>query len=68
MIESIEGTPEILITKEPYYRPIGKETEIFTHVYDNKIPLLLKGPTGTGKSRSLLRVEYSVRAVAGHSF
>lgn len=51
MIESITGTNEIVITNEPYYRPIGKETEIFTHVYRNKIPLLLKGPTGTGKSR-----------------
>jgi nitric oxide reductase NorQ protein len=60
MIESIEGTPEILITKEPYYRPIGKETEIFTHVYDNKIPLLLKGPTGTGKSRLVEYMAYKL--------
>lgn len=35
----------------PYYHVIGKEEEIFTHTYFNKIPLLLKGPTGTGKSR-----------------
>lgn len=36
---------------KPYYFPIGKEEEIFLHTYSNKIPLLLKGPTGTGKSR-----------------
>ncbi|AMC11866.1 AAA family ATPase [Lutibacter profundi] len=35
----------------PYYRAIGKEIEIFEHSYKNKIPFLLKGPTGTGKSR-----------------
>jgi nitric oxide reductase NorQ protein len=37
--------------KLPYYRPINKEIEIFEHVYKNKLPLLIKGPTGTGKSR-----------------
>ncbi|MBS1589438.1 MAG: CbbQ/NirQ/NorQ/GpvN family protein [Bacteroidetes bacterium] len=35
----------------PFYRPINKEVEVFEHAYTNKIPLLLKGPTGTGKSR-----------------
>jgi nitric oxide reductase NorQ protein len=35
----------------PYYKAIDKEIEIFEHAYQNKIPLLLKGPTGTGKSR-----------------
>ena len=35
----------------PYYKPVGKEMEIFEHAYNNKISLLLKGPTGTGKSR-----------------
>lgn len=35
----------------PYYHTIDKETEVFEHVFQNKLPLLLKGPTGTGKSR-----------------
>ena len=35
----------------PYYHSIGKEIEVFEHTYRNRIPLLLKGPTGTGKSR-----------------
>ncbi len=34
-----------------YYRPVGKEIEVFEKTYANKLPLLLKGPTGTGKSR-----------------
>lgn len=35
----------------PYYKIIGEEEAIFEHSYKNKLPLLLKGPTGTGKSR-----------------
>ena len=42
---------ETLISKAPYYHTIGKEVEVFEHAYKSKIPFLLKGPTGTGKSR-----------------
>jgi len=35
----------------PYYHQIGKEIDVFEHAYINRIPFLLKGPTGTGKSR-----------------
>lgn len=37
--------------KETFYKIINKEKDIFEHAYKNKLPLLLKGPTGTGKSR-----------------
>ncbi|MCT4629976.1 CbbQ/NirQ/NorQ/GpvN family protein [Winogradskyella sp.] len=37
--------------KQPYYLQIGKEVEVFNKAYSNKLPFLLKGPTGTGKSR-----------------
>lgn len=35
----------------PYYHAVGKEVTVFEHSYECKIPFLLKGPTGTGKSR-----------------
>ncbi len=35
----------------PYYHETGKETLVFQQCYNNKLPVLLKGPTGTGKSR-----------------
>ncbi|SFN50619.1 nitric oxide reductase NorQ protein [Bizionia echini] len=35
----------------PFYKPIAKEVEVFGHAFKNKIPVLLKGPTGTGKTR-----------------
>jgi len=34
-----------------YYHQVGKEVAVFEHSYQNKLPFLLKGPTGTGKSR-----------------
>ncbi|NKB76395.1 MAG: AAA domain-containing protein [Gammaproteobacteria bacterium] len=42
---------EYLIKKEPFYAPQGEEIEIFEAAYENGIPVLLKGPTGCGKSR-----------------
>ena len=38
-------------TSLPYYHPIANEVEIFEHAQKNNLPLLLKGPTGCGKSR-----------------
>ncbi len=36
---------------EPYYLPIGDEIEVFTAAYAKRLPVLLKGPTGCGKTR-----------------
>jgi nitric oxide reductase NorQ protein len=44
--------------KQPYYKAIGKETDVFEHTYKNKLPLLLKGPTGTGKTRFIEFMAY----------
>lgn len=41
----------LLFTEEPYYLPVGNEIEIFTAAYRNRLPVMLKGPTGCGKSR-----------------
>jgi nitric oxide reductase NorQ protein len=35
----------------PWYRPISNECEIFSHAFEQRLPLLLKGPTGCGKTR-----------------
>jgi nitric oxide reductase NorQ protein len=37
--------------REPYYIPIADEIELFTAAFNQKIPVLLKGPTGCGKTR-----------------
>ena len=42
---------EYTIDEEPYYLPVRDEIEVFTAAYQQKIPVLLKGPTGCGKTR-----------------
>lgn len=40
-----------IIEREPYYEPIGDEIALFEAAYASLIPVLLKGPTGCGKTR-----------------
>lgn len=42
---------EFLVRSEPYYRSVADELELFTAAYNQHIPVLLKGPTGCGKTR-----------------
>jgi nitric oxide reductase NorQ protein len=42
---------EFLVRDEPYYRSVGDEEDLFTAAYHQHIPVLLKGPTGCGKTR-----------------
>lgn len=44
----------------PYYHAVGKEIDVFNQAYKNKIPFLLKGPTGTGKSRFVEFMAYQL--------
>jgi nitric oxide reductase NorQ protein len=37
--------------KEPYYLPLADEVELFEAAYAARLPVLLKGPTGCGKTR-----------------
>ena len=39
------------IAQEPYYQPSGQEVERYRQAYAHRIPLILKGPTGCGKTR-----------------
>ena len=39
------------IATEPYYRPVGNEIDQFAAAYEVRMPVMLKGPTGCGKSR-----------------
>ncbi|WP_407277942.1 CbbQ/NirQ/NorQ/GpvN family protein [Aromatoleum evansii] len=35
----------------PFYQPAGDEIDVFEHAWKNRLPLLIKGPTGCGKTR-----------------
>jgi len=39
------------IEREPFYLPQGDEIELFEAAHENGLPVLLNGPTGTGKTR-----------------
>ena len=49
---------EYFLTEEPYYVPVGDEVELFEAAYQQKIPVLLKGPTGCGKTRFVEYMSY----------
>ncbi|MBC8413007.1 MAG: CbbQ/NirQ/NorQ/GpvN family protein [Nitrospira sp.] len=44
-------TEQYVVEQEPYYRSVGMEVELFESAYVNRIPVLLKGPTGCGKTK-----------------
>jgi nitric oxide reductase NorQ protein len=39
------------IEKEPYYLKVGDEIDLFEAAYAARMPVMLKGPTGCGKTR-----------------
>jgi nitric oxide reductase NorQ protein len=42
---------EYTVAEEPFYAPLSDEIDIFTAAYEQRLPILLKGPTGVGKTR-----------------
>jgi nitric oxide reductase NorQ protein len=42
---------DFLIKEAPFYLPISHEVEVFTNAWKAQIPVILKGPTGCGKTR-----------------
>jgi len=49
---------EYFIPEEPYYLPIRDEEDIFSSAYKARLPVLLKGPTGCGKTRFVEYMTY----------
>jgi hypothetical protein len=39
------------LEKEPYYLPVADEIELYEAAYHAGLPVMLKGPTGCGKTR-----------------
>ena len=39
------------VKQEPYYRPVADEVELYEAAYSVRMPMMLKGPTGCGKTR-----------------
>jgi len=52
---------EYFVEKEPYYEAVADEIEIFEAAYRNRLPVLLKGPTGCGKTRFMEYMAWRLR-------
>lgn len=44
-------SPQLAPDRAPFYRPVAQECALFEAAHANGLPLLLKGPTGCGKTR-----------------
>ncbi len=54
-------TENHLIKKKPYYLETGDEVGIFEAAYDARLPVMLKGPTGCGKTRFVEYMSYRLK-------
>lgn len=54
----------------PFYQPVGNEIELFEYAWKNQLALLIKGPTGCGKTRFIqymaARMNQALYTVACH--
>jgi nitric oxide reductase NorQ protein len=51
---------EYRVEREPFYLPVGDEVEIFRAAFTCRLPVLLKGPTGCGKTRFVEYMAYQL--------
>jgi nitric oxide reductase NorQ protein len=42
---------QYLVKQEPFYQPQGNEVTLYEAAYGARLPVMIKGPTGCGKSR-----------------
>ena len=47
--------------QEPFYEPLGNEIELFEHAWRNRLAVLLKGPTGCGKTRFMEHMAWRLK-------
>ena len=51
---------EYRVEHEPFYLPVGDEVEVFRAAFLCRLPVLLKGPTGCGKTRFVEYMAYQL--------
>jgi nitric oxide reductase NorQ protein len=52
---------EYRVTSEPYYLEVASEVELFEAAYTARLPVMLKGPTGSGKTRFVEHMAWRLR-------
>ena len=62
---SQRGSELMRADEEPFYLPVGDEVSLFEAAYRERIPVLLKGPTGCGKTRFVEYMAWHLAQKAG---
>jgi len=47
----MSDTDQYYVKEQPYYHPVADEVSLYEAAYAARMPMMLKGPTGCGKSR-----------------
>ncbi len=50
-----------LLLEEPFYQPVGNELGVFMAAWSRRLPVMLKGPTGCGKTRFLEHMAWRLK-------
>ena len=51
---------QYLLTEEPFYEEVNGEIGLVTIAFQSKMPVMLKGPTGCGKTRFVQHMAYKL--------
>ena len=60
MSDNKVDSQQYLIKNEPYYEPVADEVALYEAAYNARMPMMLKGPTGCGKSRFVEYMAYKL--------
>lgn len=55
------NTEQYLINDEPYYEAVGDEVALYEAAYNARLPVMVKGPTGCGKSRFIEHMAWKLQ-------
>ena len=66
-IDTQPGSAGYGLVEEPYYLPLADEIELFLAAYAQRLPVLLKGPTGCGKTRFVEHMAHKIYRQQGQS-
>ncbi len=57
----MSDTNQYLIQNEPFYQPQSNEVELYEAAYNARLPVMIKGPTGCGKSRFVEHMAWKLK-------
>jgi len=57
----VADVSQYMVTTEPYYRSVSNEVELYEAAYSVRMPVMLKGPTGCGKSRFVEHMAWKLK-------